>query len=91
MFAHNIGDDIMCNVKHIIEETANYFASVLGENVAFKPAGKDKQGRIPVSVSSNFTFYEGSVLGHQVLFACMGDGDAIPPAQMKKQLDIVVR
>ncbi len=91
IFARNIEYDIMRNVKHVIEDVANYFTSVLGEKVAFKPTGKDLQGKIPVSVSSNFTFYEGYILGHQVLMACMSDGDAIPPAQMKKLLDIVVR
>ncbi len=91
MFARNIECDIMCNIKHIIEDAASYFTNVLSEDVAFKPADKDLQGKIPVSVSSNFTFYEGFILGYQVLLACVCDGDAIPPAQMKKLLDIVVR
>lgn len=91
IFAHNIERFIMRNAKHIIEEASVYFTKILGENVDFKPVGKDLQGRIPVSVSSYFTFFEGCLLGHPVLLACLADGDDIPPAQMKKLLDIVMR
>ncbi len=81
----------MCNTKDIIEKAAAYFTNILGENVDFSPASKELLGRIPMTISSIFSLYEGSILGHQVILACIGDGDSISPAQMKKLLDIIVR
>ena len=91
IFAHNISSIIMCNVKYYIEEMVAYFAKTLGEDVALVPANKGLLEGLPMNVSSNFSFYEGHVLGQHVLFAYIEDGDSIPPAQMKKLLDIIHR
>ena len=81
----------MCNFKYYIEETAAYFDKMLGEKVALEPADKDLLVRIPMNVSSNFTFYKGFIFGQHILMACLKDGDSVPPAQLKKQLDIIHR
>ena len=81
----------MCNIRYYINETAAYFSKTLGENVALEPANKDLLEEIPMNVSSNFVFYEGHVLGQSVLLAYLKDGDSVPPAQLKKQLDIIHR
>jgi len=87
-FAHNINSVIMCNIRN---ETAAYFGKTLGEDVALEPANKELLERIPMNVSSNFAFYEGRVLGQPVLLAYIKDGDSVPPAQMKKFLEIIHR
>ena len=81
----------MCNIRYYINETATYLGKTLGEDVALNPASKDLQDRLPVSVSSHFSFYEGWVLGQHILLAYLKDGDSVPPAQMKKLLDIIHR
>lgn len=81
----------MCNIKDIIEKTATYFTNILGENVDFRPVSKGMLGMIPMTISSIFSFYEGDILGHRLILAYIGDGDSVPPAQMKKLLDIIVR
>jgi len=91
IFAHNISDVIMCNIKYYIKETAAYFGKTLGEDVALEPANKGLLEGLPMNVSSNFSFYEGHVLGQHVLFAYIEDGDSVPPGQMKKLLDIMHR
>ena len=48
----------MCNIKYYIDETAAYFDNMLGENVTLEPADKDLLERIPMNVSSRFSFYE---------------------------------
>lgn len=81
----------MCNIRYYINETATYLGKTLGEDVALNPASKDLQDRLPVSVSSHFSFYEGWVLEQHILLAYLKDGDSVPPAQMKKLLDIIHR
>lgn len=81
----------MCNIRYYINETATYLRNTLGEDVALNPANKDLQDRLPVSVSSYFSFYEGWVLGQHILLAYLKEGDSVPPAQMKKLLDIIHR
>lgn len=91
IFAHNISVVIMCNIKYYIKETEAYFAKTLGEDVALEPANKGLLEGLPISVSSNFSFYEGCLLRQSVLLAYIKDGDSVPPAQMKKLLDIIQR
>lgn len=91
IFAHNISVVIMCNIKYYIKETEAYFAKTLGEDVALEPADKGLLEGLPISVSSNFSFYEGCLLRQSVLLAYIKDGDSVPPAQMKKLLDIIQR
>ena len=81
----------MCNIKYYIKEIAAYFDKTLGEDVALEPANKGLLEGLPMSVSSNFSFYKGRVLGQHVLLAYIKDGDSVPPAQMKKLLDIIHR
>lgn len=81
----------MCNIKYYIAETAAYFGNMLGEKVALKPADKDLLERIPMNVSSKFSFYKGCILGQHILMAYLKDGDSVPPAQLKKLLDIIGR
>ena len=81
----------MCNIKYYIDETAAYFGNMLGEKVALEPADKDLLERIPMNVSSRFSFYKGCILGQHILMAYLKDGDSVPPAQLKKQLDIIGR
>ena len=81
----------MCNIKYYIKETTAYFGKTLGEDVALEPANKGLLEGLPMNVSSNFSFYEGHVLGQHVLFAYIEDGDSVPPGHMKKLLDIICR
>ena len=91
IFARNISGVIMCNIKYYIDETAAYFGNMLGEKVALEPADKDLLEGIPMNVSSRFSFYKGCILGQHILMAYLKDGDSVPPAQLKKQLDIIRR
>ena len=91
IFARNISGVIMCNIKYYIDETAAYFGNMLGEKVALEPADKDLLEGIPMNVSSRFSFYKGCILGQHILMAYLKDGDSVPPAQLKKQLDIIHR
>ena len=50
----------MCNIKYYIAETAAYFGNMLGEKVALESADKDLLERIPMNVSSRFSFYKAS-------------------------------
>lgn len=90
-FARNINGVIMCKSKYYMDETAAYFSRMLDENVVYEPANKDLLGRLPINVSLNFSFFESAILGQQVLFAYLKEGDSIPPVQLKKLLEIVYR
>ena len=90
-FARNINGVIMCKSKYYMDENAAYFSRMLDENVVYEPANKDLLGRLPINVSLNFSFFESAILGQQVLFAYLKEGDSIPPVQLKKLLEIVYR
>lgn len=74
-----------------IKNAATYIGSVLDENVVVNPVCKSIQDKLPISVVSNFELYNGRLLGKDVLFAFIEDGNIITPVQTKKQLDIIQR
>ena len=82
---------IMSKSNEYIKSVATYIDSVLGDNVVAKPVCKSVQDILPVSVVGNFELYNGQILGKDILFAFIEDGNVIAPAQTKKQLDIIQR
>ncbi len=81
----------MCKSNDYIKSTATYIASVLGDNVVVKPVCKSMQDKLPISIVGNFELYGGQILGKNILFAFIDDGNIITPVQAKKQLDIIQR
>ena len=91
IFAHNLYDVIMSKNNEYIISLATYISSVLGETVTVKPVYKSIQDKLPISVAGNYELYNGQILGKDVLFAFIEDGNIITPVQTKKQLDIIQR
>ncbi len=79
----------MCNNEYYIHETAIYFRKILSEDVTFIPANKDLIMGVPWGISSIFSFYEGCILGQQILLAYTEDCNSVSPGRMKKLLAIV--
>lgn len=90
-FAHNLYIMIMSKNNEYIKSAANYVASVLEDNVVVKPVCKSVQDILPVSIVGNFELYNGRILGKDILFAFIEDGNVIAPAQTKKQLNVIQR
>lgn len=81
----------MSKSNEYIKSAATYVSSVLGDNVVVKPVCKSVQNRLPISIVGNFELYEGQILGKDILFAFIEDGNIITPVQAKKQLNIIQR
>lgn len=82
---------IMSKSNEYIENAATYISSVLSENIVVKPVCKSIQDKLPLSIVGNFELYDGQILGKNVLFAFINDGNIITPVQTKKQLDMIQR
>lgn len=81
----------MSKSNEYIENAATYISSVLSENIVVKPVCKSIQDKLPLSIVGNFELYDGQILGKNVLFAFINDGNIITPVQTKKQLDMIQR
>ena len=82
---------IMSKSNEYIKNAATYISSVLSENIVVKPVCKSMQDKLPISIVGNFELYDGQILGKNVLFAFINDGNIITPVQTKKQLDMIQR
>ena len=82
---------IMSKSNEYIKNAATYISSVLSENIVVKPVCKSIQDKLPISIVGNFELYDGQILGKNVLFAFINDGNIITPVQTKKQLDMIQR
>lgn len=91
IFAHNLYQMIMSKNNEYIKNAATYISSVLGDNVVVKPVCKSVQDKLPISIVGNFELYDGQILGKNILFAFIEDGNIITPLQAKKQLDLIQR
>lgn len=81
----------MSKSNEYIKNAATYISSVLSENIVVKPVCKSIQDKLPISIVGNFELYDGQILGKNVLFAFINDGNIITPVQTKKQLDMIQR
>lgn len=81
----------MCKSSDYIKRAVAYIGSVLDENIVVKPVCKSMHDKLPISVVGNFELYNGQLLGKNVIFAFIEDGNIITPVQTKKQLDIIQR
>lgn len=81
----------MSKSNEYIENVATYISSVLSENIVVCPVCKSIQDKLPISIVGNFELYDGQILGKNVLFAFINDGNIITPVQTKKQLDMIQR
>ena len=81
----------MSKSNEYIKNAATYISSVLSENIVVKPVCKSIQDKLPISIVGNFELYAGQILGKNVLFAFINDGNIITPVQTKKQLDMIQR
>lgn len=81
----------MSKSNEYIKNAATYISSVLSENIVVKPVCKSIQDKLPLSIVGNFELYDGQILGKNVLFAFINDGNIITPVQTKKQLDMIQR
>ena len=81
----------MSKSNEYIKNAATYISSVLSENIVVKPVCKSIQDKLPISIVGNFELYDGQILGKNVLFAFINDGNIITPVQTKNQLDMIQR
>lgn len=72
-----------------IKETALYMKGLLGEDILFEPIRKSMVVKLPYTIANSFRLYNARVLGQDVIFAIIADGNDIPPAQMQKTLAVI--
>lgn len=72
-----------------ISETASYMGNLLGDDIQFEPMRKSLVEKLPYTIANSFRLYNARVLGQDVIFAIITDGNDIPPAQMQKTLTVI--
>lgn len=79
----------MCKVNDYKVELAHYIHEMLDIDVCLRQISKGQLNTLPLSIAGNFRFYEAEMLQRQVVFALVEEGDTVPPAQMKRMMNIV--
>lgn len=79
----------MSKYSEHIKETASYMSSLIGDDILFEPLKKSMVEKLPYTIANSFRLYNGRVLGQNVIFAIITDGNDIPPAQMQKTLTVI--
>ena len=88
-FARNQYAEIMSKMTDSKQKLIQYVHDTLAEDVLMRPIKKGRLDTLPLNILSIFTFYEAEMLGKNVVFVFEEDGDAVPPVQVKRMLEIV--
>lgn len=79
----------MSKQSEYIKEAILYMNELLGDDIKFEPMKKSLVGKLPYTIANIFSLYTARVLGQNVFFAVITDGNDIPPAQMQKTLRVI--
>lgn len=79
----------MSKQSEYIKESILYMKDLLGDDIKFEPMKKSVVEKLPYAIANIFCFYNARVLGQDVFFAVITDGNDIPPAQMQKTLKVI--
>lgn len=89
IFARNHSVVIMSKKDVCRQNLARYIHDTLGMDVCLQPINKTQLEKLPLTVIGCFSFLEAEMLQAKVVFALTENGDTVPPAQIKRMLEIV--
>lgn len=79
----------MCKYVDLIDKASLYINEYVSVDASFVPMKKSLLDELPMSVSGDFELYEGSILGHHVVLACIDDAGFMAPLQLYKKISLL--
>ena len=79
----------MCKYVDLIDKASLYINEYVSVDTSFVPMKKSLLDVLPMSVSEDFELYEGSILGHHVVLACIDDAGFMAPLQLYKKISLL--
>jgi len=79
----------MCKYVDLIDKVSLYINEYVSVDTSFVPMKKSLLDVLPMSVSEDFELYEGSILDHHVVLACIDDAGFIAPLQLYKKISLL--
>ncbi len=81
----------MCKYVDLIDKVSLYINEYVSVDTSFVPMKKSVLDVLPMSVSEDFELYEGSILDHHVVLACIDDAGFMAPLQLYKKISLLER
>lgn len=79
----------MCKYVDLIDKASLYINEYVSVDASFVPMKKSLLDELPMSVSEDFELYEGSILDHHVVLACIDDAGFMAPLQLSKKISLL--
>jgi hypothetical protein len=79
----------MCKYVDLIDKASLYINEYVSVDTSFVPMKMSVLDMLPMSVSGDFELYEGSILGHHVVLACIDDAGFMAPLQLYKKISLL--
>ena len=79
----------MCKYVDLIDKASLYINEYVSVDASFVPMKKSLLDELPMSVSEDFELYEGSILDHHVVLACIDDAGFMAPLQLYKKISLL--
>ncbi len=79
----------MCKYVDLIDKASLYINEYVSVDTSFVPMKMSVLDMLPMSVSGDFELYEGSILGHHVVLACIDDAGSMAPLQLYKKISLL--
>jgi hypothetical protein len=79
----------MCKYVDLIDKASLYINEYVSVDTSFVPMKKSLLDVLPMSVSEDFELYEGSILDHHVVLACIDDAGFMAPLQLYKKISLL--
>ncbi|RKW60508.1 MAG: hypothetical protein D8H98_06910 [Prevotella sp.] len=79
----------MCKYVDLIDKASLYINEYVSVDASFVPMKKSLLDVLPMSVSEDFELYEGSILDHHVVLACIDDAGFMAPLQLYKKISLL--
>jgi len=79
----------MCKYVDLIDKASLYINEYVSVDASFVPMKKSLLDVLPMSVSEDFELYEGSILDHYVVLACIDDAGFMAPLQLYKKISLL--
>lgn len=89
IFAQNIIGDILCIMKYNIKEATDYISEFLGFEADAVGVTSSELKRVPIALTTNYSFFNVVLLEQAVVFACAKKPEDCSPVQLAKHQELL--
>lgn len=89
VFTHGVDNIVVYGVGCCVSRATTCFNGVLNRGMTLRPTSGSLLIKVPVGISSEFSFCGKYVLKRRVLVTCLGSNSSIPPTRLGGRLSVV--